>query len=139
MASVTEEVICWLCSEYANVFPELMASISNLKRKKRKTDEDNILEEIISKGNTEITEKSIINNIFEYAVQMNYISRNTYKDHFTYKINPDIIAKGACKSCGENINPYDGSKFDVNSEVKYVEIEFFEKLAIEFNEVKKRY
>ena len=72
MAWDTEDLLCWQCSDYLNVFPEFMASIRDLKGKKKKIDEDNIIHEVITKGNTGITDKTIINDIFDYAVAMSY-------------------------------------------------------------------
>ena len=76
MASCAEVLTCWQCSDYVNIFPEIMASINNLKRKKKKADEDNIIMEIIKNGNSEITDENIINNIFEHA---GYVSKITQR------------------------------------------------------------
>ena len=48
---------CWQCSEFVNILPELMDAIQNLKKKIKETDEDNILQEVISRGNVQITEQ----------------------------------------------------------------------------------
>ena len=78
-----------------------MLSILNLKTKRRKADEDSIIQDVISKGNSEITEKDVINYIFEYAIENGYICKSVYKDHYTYKINRENGLKNICKSCGE--------------------------------------
>ena len=137
MAWDTEDLLCWQCSNYLNVFPEFMASIRYLKGKKKKTDEDNIIHEVITKGNTDITDKTIINDIFDYAVGMSYISKSTYKDHNTYKINLEISEKIICKTCGEDVVPFDCNTYDVNPEIKYVDMKTFEQLAQEINDIKK--
>ena len=90
MASNVEEPLCWQCADYVNIFPEFMKSISNLKEKKKRTDEDHIIQYIISKGNIEITEETTIKEILEYAVATQYIHKSTYNNHFTYKINTEI-------------------------------------------------
>ena len=51
-----------------------MASINNLKLKKKKTDEENILHDILSNGNTVINDENI-KDIFKYAVNMSYIKK----------------------------------------------------------------
>ena len=138
MASDTEEDdmvnCCWQCSDFVNVFPEFMAAIHNLKKKRKGTDEDNILEEIISKGNGEITNS--MNDIFIYAVDMSYIIRNTYNSHFTYKICDEISGGTVCKNCGERIIPFDTTAYKVSNEVKYVDIDTFEILVRELYNLK---
>ena len=124
MASCTEVLTRWQCSDYVNIFPEIMGSINNLKRKKKKADEDNTRMEIIKNNNSEITDKNIINNIFEYAVML-YVSKSTHKDHFTYEINLELNEGMACKRCGETIVPFDCSTYNFNSDLRYVDIGIF--------------
>ena len=137
MASDTEEVVCWQCSEYMNIFPELMATIQDMWKKRKRTNEDNIIQEIISNGNTEITDKHMINSVFEYAVGMHYISQNKYGNHFYYKINSEIAAETRCKDCGEKIIPFLYEHFKVETVTRYVDLKTFESLANEIVEIKK--
>ena len=136
MASNTDELLCWQCSEYVNIFPEYMLSIKNLKKKRLKIDEDNILEEVISNGSSGITDKAIINSIFDYAANISYICKSTYKDHYTYKINAEMNGRNVCKSCGKNIIPFDCNTYNVDPQIKYVTLETFEQLAQEISEIK---
>ena len=129
MASDTEDTICWQCSEYATIFPELMCCINNLKQKKRKTDKDSIVEVIISNGNTEITEENKIDDILTYATMTSYITQSTYNQHYTYKINNEITEAKQCSSCGESITSFDCVAFEVNPEIKYVDLGTFQALA----------
>ena len=61
MAKDAEEsnYVCWQCSDFLHVFPELMCTINNLKIKKQRTDEDSVLEKMIANGNSEITTKDM--------------------------------------------------------------------------------
>ena len=54
-----EDSTCWQCSEFVISFPEFMTSINNLKHKRKKTDEENILQDTLSNGNTTINDKNI--------------------------------------------------------------------------------
>ena len=136
MASNTEEILCWQCSEYVDIFPDFMLCIRNLKKKRKKTDEDNIVEEFISNGSSEITDKAMINSIFDYAAIILYICKSTYKDHYTFKINTEIKGRNVCKSCGENIISFDCNTYNLDPEIKYVDVETFEQLAHEISEIK---
>ena len=129
MASCTEVVTCWQCPDYVNIFPGIMASINNLLRKKKKADEDNIIMKIIKNENSEMTDKNISNNIFEYAVMMSYVNKSTHKVHFIYKINLELNEDVGCNRCGKTIVPFDCSTYDVNPGIRYVDIGTFEELA----------
>ena len=61
------DVTCWQCSDFINIFPTLMCVIKEIKEKKQRSDEDSIIEKIISSGNKAITDRDTLNNIFEYA------------------------------------------------------------------------
>ena len=112
-----------------------MAVIKNLKNKRKKTDEDSIVQELISKGNTEITDKSKINSIFEYAVEMCYIIKSSYGDHYNYKINLEISKHMVCRDCAEDIIPFncDASKFEAEIPV---DVKTFEGLVKELKDIK---
>ena len=112
----SEGRFCWQCSDYLNVFPEFMASIKKLKIKKQKTNEDNILQELLSKGNTDI--KDDTTKIFDYAVEIAYIIKSKYKDHDTYRINLTMSENINCKSCGENIVPFNCNDYEVDPDIR---------------------
>ena len=137
MAFEIEDCHCWQCSNYVNVSPEFMNSIKILKEKRKKTDEDGIIQDAISKGNPDMEDKNVINDILEYAVGMSYINKSTYGDHNTYKINLEITDKRNCKACGETIVPFNCDTFNVDPETKYIDVKIFELLAQEIMEIKK--
>ena len=130
-----EDSTCWQCSEFVISFPEFMTSINNLKQKRKKTDEENIVQDILMNGNTTINDK-IIKDILEYAVSTSYIKKATYNGKFTYRINTDTNENITCASCGEGILPFDCNAYEVNNEIKYVDIATFEQLANEIVEIK---
>lgn len=95
-----------------------MYSIHTLRCKRKKTDEDSIIEDIIAKGSAGITEKDTIINIFAYAVEAAYIHRGTYKDHNTYKIREIMENRCECSACGETLVAFDCASFEVCPEIR---------------------
>ena len=127
--------ICWQCSEFCNVFPFFMCTIRNIKAKKK--NEDSIVEWMINSGNVEIVNRDTINNIFEYSIDLGYIKKSFYKDHYSYNIKSSLENVKECSLCSETITPFNCDTFNVNSgEKRYVDIQIFEQLAKEVYDIK---
>ena len=136
MADDMEFVSCWQCSDFSNIFPEFMCTINKLKMKKQRTDEDSIIEKMITTGNSDITSKDTMNNIFDFSVGMGYLNKSSYNDHFTYKISSKMDTCETCKVCGEKLLPFDCENYEVDHIVKYVDVQTFEALAAEIKILK---
>ena len=136
MATEKEEKVCWQCSEFVNMFPTIMCTIKDIKEKRRRTDEENIWENMVTTGNTETTGKENINNILEYASNLGYVKKSFYKNHNTYNINTDIGNAKKCILCSESIVPFNFDMYSIKLTDTYVDIQTFEQLASDVNELK---
>ena len=113
-----------------------MGAIKDIKEKKKRSDEDNILEKIISAGEHEIKDKDAIEKILSYAADMAYINKSRYGNHNTYSINAELIDGKECSHCGEKIISFNCQNFNINTSPQFVNTETFEQLAIEVFEIK---
>ena len=113
-----------------------MCTIKSIKEKRRRSDEDSILEKIMSRGNMEIINKESLKMIFEYATNIGYVNKSHYCNHNTYNINTEIINCEKCSACGENITPFNCDNYNIDLFPKYVDINTFEELAKEVNQLK---
>ena len=68
---------------------------------------------------------------------MSYVSKSTHKHQLTYKVNLELDEYMTCKRCGETIVPFDCGTYDVNPDIRYVDIGTFQQLAKEIAEIKK--
>ena len=91
---------------------------------------------MITTGNSDITRKDTMNNIFDFSVGMGYLNKSSYNDHFTYKISSKMDTCETCKVCGEKLLPFDCENYEVDPVVKYVDVQTFEALAAEIQILK---
>ena len=110
-----EQKVCWQCSTFSNVFPELMSTIEQLKKKRRRTNEDTIIKSMISKDNNQITCEDTINDVFLCRRNRN---KREYNGDYSYKISNET-QKYSCESCDEIVSPFDCNNYTMDENVKY--------------------
>ena len=128
--------ICWQCSEFSQVFPMVMCAIKDLKEKRKRSDEDTILEKV-SADIKDFRDKNDINHIIVYAADMGYLNKSHYGNHNTFNINKELNDGKECSLCGEKIVSFDCQDFNVNVSPTFVNVECFEQLAKEVHELKR--
>ena len=127
--------VCWQCSDYSQIFPIIMCAIKDLKERRKRTDKDTILG--TADIQQDLTNKSNDDDIFSYATDAGYLKKSHYANHNTYNINSELIDGEEFSHCGEKIITFICQDYNINLSPKYVDIESFEQLANEVNELKR--
>ena len=112
-----------------------MCAIKDLKERRKRTDEDTILETAGIQQDETNTSKDY--DIFSYATDAGYVKKSHYGSHNTYNITSELIDGKECSHCGEKIITFICQDYNINLFPKYVNIESFEQLANEVNDLKR--
>ena len=123
---------CWQCYKDNVSFAYVLNIISDLKRKKISSNNNNILDRMNAGEEHNHLSNDDLREILDYASKAKYVSSHTYNDNVSCRINDKQI-DGECSKCGEKLCNFTPETFPGKKEVDYVDRHVFESLAKEVN------